>query len=211
MTKYARLFLGFLELFPWDLLKKLQTNRIIHSSYVWLVIVPVTAKMLYRVESPFSFEIQGRAFSLDLTLPFSWRMFFFSALCFSIGNLIYSFFAPRMIKDFSGFGDFLSSGKTDAHLMAYVDDALKQNAQQEKEREEEYQIILRRFSHGTRPATLSTADPQDETRRQTWKLYEHFRKKNRLLRCLVVVLYAIGFLLFFLVTVENISWVFYEL
>ncbi len=97
---------------PWSGLRRFGTNRVIKTSYFWLAIVPIAAKFLLQLKQPFVFTLLGKEHTVWLDLPFSWYAFYFSAVAFAIGTALFDFFCPRMIKQYSSFGDFFreSSG-----------------------------------------------------------------------------------------------------
>lgn len=57
---------------------------------------------------------------MDISLPFSWVAFYFSALAFTISILTYKFFAPKIIRDYSDLGSKVNDGKIWANLVIYL-------------------------------------------------------------------------------------------
>jgi len=51
--------------------------------------------------------------------PLNWYCLFVSALCFTIGNIIYMTRCPKIIKEHIAFTGFLGGGKTYLHLEEY--------------------------------------------------------------------------------------------
>src|SRR5687768_16444275 len=90
----------------WKWLKIIPSNKIVSSSYIWLVIVPVIAKFLSYLESPLPFELGGQVIQLDTELPFSWKVFFLSAMFFTFGNIIFFFACPALVKRYRNFDDY---------------------------------------------------------------------------------------------------------
>lgn len=83
----------------------------LRSAYFWIVAVPMAAKLFEAIESGSNFVIPGTSISITLSLPFSWKVFFLSALLTSLGNLIYSLTCPAIIRDYSNFRDFENQGE----------------------------------------------------------------------------------------------------
>ena len=91
--------------FEWSNLTKLGKNRIIQSSYVWLIVVPAVAKALEPLNmlgQDQTFDVFGTTLTLHVGLPFSWKVFYVSALFLSGSSLLYQIFCPRLIKDLDG-------------------------------------------------------------------------------------------------------------
>ena len=81
---------GYMKrLIEWDQLRKIKEIRVIRSMYIWLFIVPVSAKALSTINTEAKLIIFNHIFDVNLTLPFSWKIFYFSALSFAIANVIY--------------------------------------------------------------------------------------------------------------------------
>lgn len=182
----------------WSFLKTVQTNKIVSSTYVWLVIVPVFAKAFSAIESV-KFEMSGVYYTIDLTLPFSWVIFFFSSLCFVIGNVIYVFSCSEFIKNYNDYGDFKSKGI----LISDLDNYCSQGGKSLDARIQELSINL---SGG------DTYNAFEELNNSSfWNVHKGqdvLHKKSRL-SCLFF--YTIGFGLFLFVAFTNLYWVISEL
>ena len=103
----------------WKIISFFGKSPVINKSYVYLFLVPALAKILSRINSPLKFFLGNTEYEIVLALPFSWKIFFFSALLFSLGALCYNIFAPTIIKENSSFGEFLTDKKNFSHLFAY--------------------------------------------------------------------------------------------
>ncbi|MFT5984444.1 MAG: hypothetical protein ACI9RM_002909 [Ulvibacter sp.] len=58
--------------FCWDRIAKIGKQKVVKSSYYWLVIVPILSKVLHGIETPFEFIFSsGYKLELNLELPFS--------------------------------------------------------------------------------------------------------------------------------------------
>jgi len=92
------------EMFPaWSSLRSLGNNRIIKTSYLWLFIVPIVAKLIQ--EFPSQFKITDDLI-LTLGLPFSWHMFYFAAVCFTFASILYSWKCPPLIRDYADWSEY---------------------------------------------------------------------------------------------------------
>lgn len=103
----------------WPTLRVVGQSRVLRSSYVWLILVPIAARFVNQLNSPLSIDLWGQAHSLHLGLPFSWYCFYAAALAFSVASLSYMVFCPEMVKSFGSFRDFYQEGNGARRLSAY--------------------------------------------------------------------------------------------
>lgn len=106
----------------WLALGKLGESKLVRSSTVWLAIVPTTAKLFERIEDHFPITVLGHTFDIHPALPFSWQIFFFAAVFFTVGNLLYSWKCPAFLRAFKTPADFVKAGGVDqliADAMAF--------------------------------------------------------------------------------------------
>ena len=104
----------------WSDLRNIEKLKIVQSMYVWLIVVPLVSKLFSKIENTLVLTFAEKTYEIDLILPFSWKLFFFAAFLFSIGNVIYILFSPRIVKENKDYGEFTSSGKGYSHLESYV-------------------------------------------------------------------------------------------
>jgi hypothetical protein len=104
----------------WSFVQKLSRNKLLASSYIWLVIVPIFAKLLAQVESPIELTNIVAGLVIDFTLPFSWKAFYCAALLFSISGLVYSLCCPKLIQSVQSYGDFKQQGLNGFYLKEYA-------------------------------------------------------------------------------------------
>jgi len=98
--------------FGWSNIKTLGNSKIVKSSYLWIVIVPILAKTLDKLNEVITINVFGAQISLNFTLPFTWKIFFFASLFFALGQLIFNIYCPPIIKNFQSFTDFQKHGLT---------------------------------------------------------------------------------------------------
>ncbi len=96
---------------PWSQINRMGKSRLLRSSYIWLFAVPMLAKLLAKIGPEVTFSLWGNTFTIIWGLPFSWQMFYFSAVGFSIASYIYSSWCPPIIRDYERFSDFTDQGK----------------------------------------------------------------------------------------------------
>lgn len=183
----------------WSFLRDLRTNRLISSTYIWLVIVPVAAKATSGLNDAFSFKAGGTEHSIALTLPFSWQVFFLSALMFVIGNILFIVFSPNFIKLYSDFGYFTRLGGRMDQLVIHKDEAMKKS--------EKFTNRLKTLS-GVESSKKSEIERSKDL---FWALHDNYNDKFVVKRCLVSLIYLLGFLLFTWVALSNVYWALKEI
>lgn len=143
---------------------------------IWLIVVPISAKLL--TNDYFS--------KYDLSLPFTWYCFFFSALCFSIGNVLFSIYCPDIIKDNGSLEDFDREGKVSLHIKAYANDIS--------------------FNYDN---IKYSGSENSQTRIQCtfWPVFEAAKTSRNFSRWICSIFYYFGFVLALYVIGENTFWV----
>ena len=106
----------------WKNISILGDNKLVKKAYIYLVVVPILAKILSKVNRTLNFNVFGENIHIEFGLPFSWKIFYFAALSFSVGYFIYNWKAPKIIKENRSFKDFEDSGKQRTHLRDYLHD-----------------------------------------------------------------------------------------
>ncbi len=94
----------------WQTLSKVGNSRVFKTSFIWLLIVPFFAKLFHSIET-ISFNFFGKDYVLDLTLSFSFQMLFFSAIFATIGQILYTIYAPTLISNYDSYNEFKEEGK----------------------------------------------------------------------------------------------------
>lgn len=178
----------------WRNLKKVRTSNLVRSMGVWLIVVPVAAKFLSNAPETTTMTFFGAPISVDLTLPFSWKTFFLSALCFSIANSLFSVFAPQIVQQHNNHSDFLSAGKGDEQLDEYMDTDTAEH------QERLYQVR-------ERAGINRQVEGGDKLRNDFWELYDFECFRYNYLRLLVSLFYLGGLILLVDVALKNIIWV----
>lgn len=110
------------KLIDWELIATLGKNQLVRRSYIFFFFVPIAAKILSEIKSPIEILVGKYKFTFLFELPFSWKIFFFSALGFALGSLIYEIFAPKIIKENKSLGDFWTAKKNMHHIFLYMKD-----------------------------------------------------------------------------------------
>ncbi|MDO5968935.1 hypothetical protein Q4Q35_03870 [Flavivirga aquimarina] len=104
----------------WSDLRVLGENKMINKSYIYLFIVPALAKILEKVKSPLNMVIFGEDIEIVFELPFTWQVFYFCSLFFTIAAVIYNLKAPSIIKENKSYASFVEEQKNFKHLDRYI-------------------------------------------------------------------------------------------
>jgi hypothetical protein len=62
-------------------------------------------------------EFGGEDFHVPLVLPFSWELFYFASVSFSLAGLIYYFACPPLVRDFDTYSQYEDIGKGPQYLL----------------------------------------------------------------------------------------------
>ncbi len=181
-----QIFRDINTLLQWSKLKALQQNKLVKTSYIWILIVPFLSKFFSKISDNLVFNIQGKVYELDLILPFSWKIFFISALLFTFANMLFYLFAPRIVKEYEGYGDFEAQGKTYKKLEDYFSS----------------------HEHSKSMGRIYCNEGEKPLDELFWEIYED-RDKNThsLVRYFASLLYLIGLVLSGYIFIQSIWWV----
>jgi hypothetical protein len=96
----------------WSYSRSLAESKVVKSSYVWLFIVPIAARMMSSLDDVIDLTIFGGSIQIATTLPFSWQLLFMAACFFTVANIIYSLFCPEIFKEYRSYSEFRDDSKT---------------------------------------------------------------------------------------------------
>lgn len=180
----------------WSQLHKIQSIKIISSMYIWIFIVPITAKFLALTEDFATVTVFDHTFTIELTLPFSWQLFYFAALSFAFATLLYQARCPSFIKDYPTLSAFEAEGKPEWHLRPYAEDIGLDYSEFKEDLEESMQLNEGRIFEG-----------KEYLNSVFWNLHWAADKKRKKTFFLCFASYAIGFVLISIVFFQNFMWV----
>jgi hypothetical protein len=119
-TIWARLF----DVVHWQQLRGLGNSRAVRNSYLWLVFVPIAAHLASKLPDELHVAFAGHDLRLPLGLPFSWKVFYAGAVCFSLASFLFQWKCPKIIKEFGNFKEFETAGGSSKLLTDYFYDAV---------------------------------------------------------------------------------------
>jgi len=157
--------------------------------YMWLFIVPILAKAFAKLERVANVNMFSSTFELSLELPFSWKVFYFSALSFAAANLIFILRCYSLVKDHKSFADFRDQGKGERQLEQYAREA---------------GLAFEEFA---KFAEVVAEDARLEGRHLQepfWRIYEGLNEARPAWRAACGVLYLVGFILISIVLLQSV-------
>lgn len=176
----------------WHSLKKAESNKIVQSMHIWLILVPVIAKSMSLIESPFVIVVTGKTYAFDISLPFTWVLFFGAALFFTIANIIFISCSPKIIKENNDLSDFERAGKDEGHLENYFSKPMKRKWSK---------FLL------DQNKTYGKYKPDTDIKEWFWKAYDDQDSSLIFTRVACTFFYVVGFGLITIVGLQNIWWV----
>ncbi|EGQ7683722.1 hypothetical protein IZS58_004673 [Vibrio parahaemolyticus] len=192
----------------WCDLKKIGDTKFVNSMYVWIFVVPLLVKAFEYVEDEkLVFQVFKQPIPISTTLPFSWAMFYFSALCLALGNLVYLIKCPKIIKEHPTYQSYLNEGKKLKQLAQYCEDiSFNWGGLAKKIEEKNQQIFLaKRNAHvlgSNATGQYQEIDVEDPIH-YFWPIHEFADIKFSPYRYICLSLFSVGFVLFGIVSIQN--------
>lgn len=174
----------------WRVLKRYGSSKAIISSYLWIVVVPIAAKLLPELNNFFSHT----EIDISLGLPFSWELFYYAAISFSISSYIFSTHCPFINMKFDTPIDALDTGYGMNQLDSYFLD--KTSKFKDHKRAE---LCKERYE--------SISAGEDEYNDKFWIVHREFSKRRVGWRFICTMGYIIGFLFIGIILAQNFIYV----
>lgn len=105
----------------WKNIRNFRKSRFVSSTNIWLAIVPISAKLLSKIEKTITIQFLEETFTINLELPFSVKALFFTALFYTLGNIAYEVFTPEIVKEIENYNDFIKQNKNTKDLRKYAE------------------------------------------------------------------------------------------
>lgn len=178
------------ENITWSQLLRVQQQRYVRGMYIWLFIVPILAKSLQFISDPIDLIVFNYSLQLSTTLPFSWKMFYFSALCLVAGHVFFFMFCPGLVRDHSSYTHFKNEGKGLEQLFEYTS------------------AIGIDWNQIRVDANIADDPVSDDVIRFQlifWAAYRRANQYSYLARLSSAFFYSVGMLLIFWVVIENLQ------
>ncbi len=163
----------------WHVVSRLGKNKFVKSFNIWIILVPILDKAMNNVNNLELFSMQ-----LNWALPFNLKIFYACSLVFGLANVLYFIFCPRLIREYSNAGEFLSKGGS--------------------------KFLINEFIESEKDIAISTISNDNEIKCKFAELSEHFRSKKPIFIWIVAFCYLGGFLLFAGVLSDGAKSIFFE-
>lgn len=108
------------------MLRTLGNSRLVTTSIAWLFIVPIAAKLLAPFAGQHTLDLSWFDPDLDepitvtIALPFSWQRFYLMSWLFVIGQAVYWFACPEIVRKYPNFGAYRTEHATEGRLTQYA-------------------------------------------------------------------------------------------
>ena len=185
----------------WSTLGQLHSVRAVRTMYLWVFFVPIAAKILENVGSEVILHAFGPPLRLHLALPFSWIVFYFSAVSFALAELIYLVRCPRIVRDQSTYTQFRDAGKGVEHLDNYIYEVGLnwEGLRQLLERQDDYFAEVAEAENPSQPDGL--------LRKRFWAAYSRGDRYRVVSQIASAALYLVGVSLISYVAAQNLRFV----
>lgn len=200
----------------WVLIRKIGENHTIRTAGVWAILVPVTAKLLEKIEDEIQIQILSHEFSIHLALPFSWKILFLVALAFMLANIFYSIFCPSIIKETQYYRDYADQRRSGDELDELLKWIVKNDLiKQEKVQAWDNWLISRKSANIDGMKYGASADSDLYSLDNEAKVFPEIytvvinaiSRTHFLIRLLVLFLYAAGFFGIGIIMIQNTEFV----
>lgn len=207
----------------WSQLNRIGQSRVLRSSYVWLFAVPLAAKFLAFVERQIFIPLLDYTLDLGVGLPFSWKVFYFSAVSFAAASALYAVGCPRIVSQYDRFGQWTAEGRGSRQIVReFLSELFRPKFIYYHRQEEQLEHFARTFrttlprsisfpesttSHIDRRAVFEIDLPPEQLSEAFWYVRDFADNQRVLLRALATFFYAIGFLLIGVVAFQNLIFV----
>lgn len=105
----------------WSRIRGFGKNRLVRSSYLWMVGVPVAARIVHALKDRVREPEWAYNIVQSLHLPFMWQLLFWASLFWAAATLLFDLCCPAIIRDHADWGEFVNAGKDDEHLRRYAE------------------------------------------------------------------------------------------
>jgi hypothetical protein len=208
----------------WSSLSSIGKSRVLRSSYIWLFLVPITARLLEKTGTEIKVPIWYSEYTITLGLPFSWKIFYYSSIAFALASFLYSTRCPQLIRGYNRFSEFIDEGKGGRQIIGALYSLIWRPSELSPQRTSDMSVIMQfiekycvfRSGHPSEsegPDRLWSrlfreADiPEDRLSEAFWTVRGYADHVNPFSRLFCIVLYFIGFILLFIIAIQNFSYV----
>jgi len=199
-------------------LRTLGESRVLKTSYLWFLLVPISARLLSSIDSVVNLRVFGTPFTITLGLPFSWEILFFGSLFVSAANLIFVVLCPQFVRDFEQYPEYTNSGRTVYNLAFSAIDVIDRTPAKARKQTVAYYRDLAQI-----PSHLASDLERREPARQAfelrhqipieraadvfWFVHDSYDEQRRVARFLCTAFYGVGLCCIAFVAAQNVLYV----
>ena len=129
----------------WTELHDIGSSKVVNSAFIWLVLIPFLAKVLFAIHAEFG---------PDLKMPFNFLAFYYAAFFFTIAAALYQWKCPNIVKLAPTFGAFQEGGYSPLELKKWFHE-LAESPHGPQDRDGE--LVIQFLQNAGAPANLSPA------------------------------------------------------
>ncbi len=189
----------------WIELSRYGQNSLLKTSYFWLFIVPVLARLLSQLPEQAALVFGDQTFVVNFRLPFSWQMMFVASLLLSAASLIFGLHCPPLVRDYADLESFKSEGRTATQTVWFLKQHWTAQGMNREQREAEGRNFLKVHevstgSGGHYAENLSFENAFHDARQKMCRSASGWRKA-------CCALFVLGFTVVGFIVLENILYV----
>lgn len=130
----------------WLTLKAILDRSFFARTYLWVFGIPALVKLTQKLPDQVDFSIGNQTLVLQLVLPFSWIVLYFAALLGFTSYLLFVFFCPKFLRQYSSAGQALADGVTLQYLRREQQEFFESYFRRQSIPEEERSALQRLFT-----------------------------------------------------------------
>jgi hypothetical protein len=188
---------------------------VLASSYFWLLVVPLFAKLLARTGTEIRIPISEPPLVIHLGLPFSWKVFYWSSVAFAVATLLFTLRCPEFVRNHASFREYSEEGKGPKQILLELASLLwrpllpTHGLQLLLGFEKHFLVSVGNSNHFLldEKAFITREIKQGAEADAFWFVYEYAAAQAPVARLLCAVFYVIGFVLLGVVMVQNLWYV----
>lgn len=116
----------------WQRLVPYFNPTVVRSLITWFSVAPMFVRVLGDNAGPVEIGIGENTISVNLALPFSWWVLWFSSFLFIIAYVIYIYYCPTFIKRYSNYSEYKAHDHSPRYLVHELQRAFEQTSNLEK-------------------------------------------------------------------------------
>lgn len=159
----------------WEKYKELFNLKFVMYLVTWFAIVPLLANLLNNVPDEILITSTIPHLVIALDIPFSWKLLWFSSLCFFIAYVLYLIRVPEFIKDNNNYIEYKGYGHSPRNLVWKSIPIVKTDKFIERMLEKKYITIIEENEY-TNIVEKTNPNVTDDSTIYAWQYNEEYYK-----------------------------------